>query len=185
MKVVLDIEGDNLRDKCTTIHCVTLKGVDEKLSLTFVSLFPEDLQKHLPIGHNNVLHINELPKYINDSDTLIGHNIIGYDLPVLKRLLGIDFKGRKVDTLIWSKVLKPDRLLPKNCPTSLLNPYTGKKEKVGPHSLHAWGYRVGLGKPEHHDWKHISVGMIMRNIADTEINALVYQALCREAGIDC
>lgn len=182
-RYVLDIEGDGLREECTVIHCATLRGIDEKISITFADI-PEDMHPVIVGTHQKICPMIELPGYLHKVEVLIGHNILGYDLPVLKKLLNYEYKKRKVDTLIWSKTLNPDRKLPKNCPTSLLNPYTGKKERVGPHSLHAWGYRVGLGKPEHYDWEHISVGMILRNIADTKINELVYKALCQEAGVD-
>lgn len=57
-------------------------------------------------------------------DRVIGHNLIGFDAPVLKRLWNIGIKrGQAVDTLIMSR---------------LLNPVI-----EGGHSLRAWGVRFG------------------------------------------
>ena len=39
---------------------------------------------------------------------LIGHNIIGYDIPVLEKLLGADFSKCKItDTLVMSRLANP------------------------------------------------------------------------------
>ena len=41
---------------------------------------------------------------------LIGHNIIGYDIPVVERLGHIDLSDKKVvDTLVLSRLFKPTR----------------------------------------------------------------------------
>lgn len=99
------------------------------------------------------------------------HNGIGYDWPLLKKLYGWEFKGKKVDTLIMSRLLDPKRLVPFNCPN----------KKAGPHSIEAWGWRVGRGKPEHNDWGQFSEEMLHRCTEDVEILELVYGALLKEA----
>lgn len=110
-------------------------------------------------------------EYLDTVDVLIMHNGIGYDLPLLKKLYGYTFKGKVVDTLIISRLLNPKRLVPFNCPN----------KKVGPHSIEAWGYRVGRGKPEHNDWEVFSEAMLHRCSEDVEILELVYKALMKEA----
>jgi hypothetical protein len=99
------------------------------------------------------------------------HNGLGYDWPLLKKLYGYEFKGKKVDTLVMSRLLNPKRLLPFNCPN----------KKIGPHSIEAWGYRVGRGKPEHSDWENFSEEMLHRCTEDVEILELVYNELMKEA----
>ena len=43
---------------------------------------------------------------------VIGHNIIGYDIPVLEQLLDVDFSKCKVtDTLVMSRLAEPSRQL--------------------------------------------------------------------------
>lgn len=104
-------------------------------------------------------------------DVLIGHNSIGYDFPLLKKLFGWEFKGKKVCTLVMSRLLNPKRLVPFNCPD----------KKAGPHGIKSWGYRVGRGKPDHDDWEQFSEAMLHRCSEDTEILELVYYALLEEA----
>ena len=110
--------------------------------------------------------------YLDTVDVLIMHNGIGYDWPLLKKLYNYEYKGKRVDTLIISRLLNPKRLVPFNCPN----------KKCGPHSIEAWGYRVGRGKPEHNDWEVFSEAMLHRCSEDVEILELVYDELMKEAG---
>jgi DNA polymerase-1 len=115
--------------------------------------------------------IKEMLDFLDTVDVLIMHNGIGYDWPLLERLYGYKYKGKKVDTLIMSRLLNPKRLVPFNCPN----------KTVGPHSIEAWGYRVGRGKPEHNDWENFSEEMFHRCTEDVEILHLVYNELLKEA----
>jgi DNA polymerase-1 len=69
-----------------------------------------------------------------------------------------------------SRLLNPKRLSPFHCPN-----------KKAPHSIEAWGYRVGRGKPEHSDWEVFSEAMLHRCAEDVEILELVYYELLKEA----
>lgn len=67
---------------------------------------------------------------INKADKLIGHNLIGFDAPLLNKLWGTRIGLKKVrDTLIMSRLLNP----------SIENG----------HSLEAWGKRLGNNKVEY------------------------------------
>ena len=67
---------------------------------------------------------------INKAERLIGHNLIGFDAPVLNKLWGTKIGLKKVrDTLIMSRLLNP----------SIENG----------HSLAAWGKRLGNNKVEY------------------------------------
>lgn len=88
-----------------------------------------------------------------------------------------------IDTLVWSQTLNPDRKLPKGCPTIRPNPFTGKNDKVGPHSVDAWGYRVSRAKPSHHDWTKFSPEMLHRCSEDVVIQEKIFYALLEEAGL--
>lgn len=115
--------------------------------------------------------IKEMLAFMDTIDVLIMHNGIGYDWPILEKLYGYEFKGKRVDTLVMSRLLNPKRITPHNC----------LDKKVTPHSLAAWGYRVGRGKPEHEDWDNYSPEMLHRCKEDVEILALTYKALMEEA----
>lgn len=154
MKIGLfDVEANGFLRQATKVHCgaVKVKGGEIK-----------QFRPH---------QITELLSYLETFDVLIAHNGIGYDFPLLKKLYNWTFKGKIVDTLIMSRLLNPKRIVPFNC----LN------KKAGPHSIEAWGYRVGRGKPEHNDWENFSEEMMHRCSEDTEILELVYDELLKES----
>ena len=46
-----------------------------------------------------------------DADTIIGHNIIGFDIPMIKKVYPFfEPKGRVIDTLLLSRLYHPDML---------------------------------------------------------------------------
>ena len=92
---------------------------------------------------------------------VIGHNIIGYDIPVLEQLLNVDFSKCKVtDTLVMSRLAQPSR--------------------EGGHSLENWGQLLGFPKGEHNDWDNFSQDMVEYCQQDVRVNELVYQRLLRD-----
>ena len=77
-----------------------------------------------------------LQEYL-DGEQVVGHNIIGFDAPVLKKVWGVGIPDNKlVDTLVMSRLYKPD--------IDIVIPEQGKAPS--PHSLEAWGYRLGNHK---------------------------------------
>jgi len=79
---------------------------------------------------------DSLQQYL-DGEQVVGHNIIGFDAPVLKKVWGIVIPDNKlVDTLVMSRLYKPD--------IDIVIPEQGKAPS--PHSLEAWGYRLGSHK---------------------------------------
>lgn len=115
--------------------------------------------------------ISEGIALLGEATTLICHNQIGYDLPVLRKLYGFvpSRETTIVDTYVWSMLLNPDRKNPE-----------GYKGEGGPHSIEAWGFRVGRWKPEHNDWSRFSPEMLHRCAEDVEIQHLVYRELIKE-----
>lgn len=74
-----------------------------------------------------------LAPLVKEYDQIIGHNIIGFDAPVLRRLWNIGIpKSKAVDTLILSRLLNP--------------------QLEGGHSLKAWGLRLKNSKIEFEDY---------------------------------
>jgi len=98
--------------------------------------------------------------WIKEQDELevIGHNIIGYDIPVLEQLLDVDFSKCKVtDTLVLSRLAEPSR--------------------QGGHSLENWGQLLNQPKGEHSDWDNFSQDMVEYCRQDVRVNELVYHKL--------
>jgi DNA polymerase-1 len=148
-----DLEANGFLPVATKAHCGVFK---EKDTGRIIKFRPHQMK--------------EMLEYLDTVDVLIGHNILGYDLPLLEKLFGYTYNGKKVDTLVMSRLLNPKRLSPFHCPN-----------KKAPHSIEAWGYRVGRGKPEHSDWEVFSEAMLHRCAEDVEILELVYYELLKEA----
>lgn len=183
--ILFDIEADGLLDTMTKVHCLVAKD----LSTGEVTKF-YDRQAGI-VKQPRDYSLRWVAEYFSYADILIGHNIIGYDNDILEDYLGVDCvytgkdckKGKRtIDTLVWSQTLNPDRKLPKGCPTSIYNPVTGKNDKVGPHSVHAWGYRVSRAKPSIFDWTKFTPDMLHRCEEDVGIEELILDTLIKEAG---
>lgn len=154
MELVYDTEGDGFRDESTRLWCLVAKDLETG---TIFQFGPDE--------------ISDAIKLLGQAEVLICHNQIGHDLPILQRLYGWSPSPgtRIVDTYILSLLLWPDRPNPE-----------GYKGKGGPHSIEAWGYRMGRWKPEHDDWSQFSPEMLHRCTEDVEIQALVYKELLKE-----
>ena len=155
---VFDLEANRLYNP-TVIHCITVGGPEspsESFSTDPVGLGTSTIERGLE-------RLREPQK-----GTLVGHNIIGFDLPVLKTLHNWEpHENTKIfDTLVVSRLLNPDR-----------RKHSSDTSKSGPHSLEAWGYRVGKAKPHHETWDVLDPAMLRRNREDVEINNLVYTLL--------
>lgn len=148
-----DLEGDNIYPLVKKIHCAVAKDMDTGEVFKFK---PGEIEKTLEF-------------FDNEASLLVGHNIVGFDFPALKKLYGWEWKGEFVDTIIWSRTFYPKRTVPAECPI-----------KNKPHSVKTWGYRVGRGKPEHNDWEEFSPEMLHRCEEDVEIQTLIYKALLKE-----
>lgn len=171
MRLLFDIEANELLEKATKMHCIVAKDIDTKEVFKFYG------DQTVAGDHGS---LDDGVWWLGQAEELIGHNIIGYDVPLVRKLYDVDLRGKHmVDTLALSKTLNADRPIPMGMP-SPVNPLTGKKERYGPHSLGAWGFRLGRFKPEWHDWAEFSPGMLHRCAEDVEINYLVYLALMKE-----
>ena len=106
------------------------------------------------------VHLDQrsLRKALEGSVSVCGHNLIGYDLPVLKRLWGLSVASERiVDTLVLSRLFDPSRL--------------------GGHSLRAWGETLGFPKGDHDDWSRLSQEMIDYCIQDVAVTEAVHKKL--------
>lgn len=151
---VLDIEANGLLDTITKIWCFVFRSLDGKEVNAFG---PTELK--------------DAVKYLESCDVIIGHNMLSYDLPAIKKILGFEYKGTVVDTLIMSRMLNPKRMLPPDA----------KNRRAGPHGLYAWGVRVGVDKPEIEEWGEWNEDIMHRCKEDTSINVKTYHLLMEES----
>ena len=160
MKVILDIEADNFLKEVKNIWCIVVKEYHKNNWWVFDSeaLVPEyyHSKPRFPLEDFN--------DFSKDIDTMIGHNLLGYDLLVLEKLLGVKFPVTKVeDTLVMSLMFNPDR-----------------RDKHGMHSLDAWGERLGKRKIKFNEFHEYSGEMLEYCVGDVEVNERLYDALLKE-----
>ena len=124
--------------------------------------------------------LTEAFRLMRCAKALIGHNIIGYDLPVIERLNSMIFPAAEVyDTLLLARLCWPDV---QQDDWSRVNEGF-PKELAGRHSLKAWGYRLGMRKDgwgETTDWQEYSDEMRDYCIRDTEVTATLWRAILAE-----
>tara|TARA_R110000796_G_scaffold47981_6_gene115306 strand:- start:6087 stop:7919 length:1833 start_codon:yes stop_codon:yes gene_type:complete len=102
---------------------------------------------------------------LSNAKIIAGHNVIGFDLPVMKRLLGwVPSDSTKIwDTFLMSQLCKYQR---------------GHL-----HGLKGWGGFFEYPKGDHEDWSCYSDEMLTYCIRDVELNLKVYQRVSKEASI--
>nr|BDD44263.1 hypothetical protein 9 [bacterium] len=145
MNLVFDLETDGLLNNFTCIHCLCIHDLDEAKTYTF-----NDQGSQEPIVKG--------VEMLADADVVIGHNVLHFDVPVIKRIYPWFVSPYMVDTLLCSRIFHPNILdIDKRRQWKLMpiNLY-------GRHSLKAYGYRLGVYKDsfgEDTDWKFWSPEM--------------------------
>ena len=146
MNLIFDLETDGLYNSVSRIHCLCVHDLCTDQTYVF-----NDEGSEQPISKGIQL--------LEDASTLIGHNIINYDIPVIKKLYPwFDPSGELMDTLVLSRVIHSDILKidqKRRWPHMPLQLY-------GRHSLEAYGHRLGEYKGEFGktaDWKEWSPEM--------------------------
>lgn len=146
-KLLFDIEANELLWRVSKIWCVATQDIDT--------------------GEKNFYPPNALDEAIvalQAAECLVGHNIIGYDLPAIWKIMGKWTEFPLIlDTLIVSRGLFPER--------------------YGGHSLEAWGDRLGYPKVKF-DKEQFKIGyteeMGIYCQGDIEVNVRVFQELDKE-----
>jgi len=154
MNLIFDIETDGLYDDVTKVHCIGIHDLDANESYAF-----NDEGSAQPISKGVQL--------LEDAKCIIGHNVIGYDIPVLQKLYGW-FKpsGMVIDTLLLSRLYHTDMVAIDKRRVDKVK-REGRSDNMpvqlyGRHSLEAYGYRLkeykgGFAKQT--DWKEWSQDM--------------------------
>lgn len=141
MKVVFDIEANGLENP-TKVWLVVCKDIDTGQLHIFRNLIdePEEAKR--------------FSEFIRGVGVWIGHNVLGYDWPVLNRLCGYSYSAdTTVDTLIISKMIDYPR---------------------DGHSIEDYGLEFGYEKIKFNDFSKYSKEMEEYCIRDVEITEKVY-----------
>jgi DNA polymerase I-like protein with 3'-5' exonuclease and polymerase domains len=168
LELVFDIETNGLLDTVDQVHCIGLAVVGAKAGQLYAnqSGFYEDEFASYDC-------LEDALEVMSAAERLVGHNIIGYDLPVLKKVLGwTPSKGTEiVDTLVMSRLIHTN-----------LKELDSKRKKLEPklwgsHSLKAWGIRHGDLKGDYGettDWSEFSDEMAVYCQQDVSITMDLY-----------
>ena len=142
-QIIIDIEANGL--KPDTIWCIVAKEVEHGTTNVFID--------------DDIFEFADWVRYNHITD-ICGHNIIGYDLPILERLAGFKWRGPVQDTLVMSRLAQPHR--------------------EGGHSLNSWGTRLEFTKGDHNEWGEFSWDMVDYCKRDVELTYKVYEYLDKE-----
>lgn len=152
--LLFDIETDGFLENVTTLHSLVI-AYPELDNNTVYSCCDADYTpdpSRFPGLDIHRLSLEEGLRMLMEADNVIGHNILAYDLPVLRKLYPWFKLGdhRAIDTLIQAKLRWPrDKLRPGDFAKG---PKWGMPAKLyGNHSLEAFGYRLGVMKGEYKD----------------------------------
>ncbi len=158
---MFDLETNGLLHDATRIHCAALHWCDNNVTESFNDEKYGDgtycIKEEAPCGAS--YSITTFLGWLETADILVGHNIIGFDIPIIKRLYPwFNPCGIVVDTLLLSRLYHPNLLdidQKRNWKHMPLQLY-------GRHSLEAYGYRLGEYKGSFSkttDWKEWSQDM--------------------------
>jgi hypothetical protein len=155
VNLIFDIETDGLYNNVTQIHCVAIKDLDNGETYVF-----NDQGNREPIVRAVTM--------LEEADTIIGHNIIGYDIPVIQKFYGFFQPPRTLDTLLLSRLYHPNiREIDANRNWAHMPLHLR-----GRHSLESYGYRLGEykgGFAKQTDWKEWSQDMEDYMVQDVQV----------------
>ena len=96
--LVFDLESDGLLDDVTCIHCLVIYDTESDQTLVY-----NDEGDQEPIVRG--------VQVLQEAETICGHNVIGYDIPVLQKIYPwFEPTALVVDTLLLSRLYHTDIL---------------------------------------------------------------------------
>ena len=158
--LIFDLESDGLYDDVTKIHCLVIYDIQSGNTFSYG-----------PDAIDNAIN------HLDSADVLIGHNILFYDIPVIKKLHGTEFNARVIDTLICTRLIWPKETL-----------YDLDEEQYqevppklkGSASLKAWGYRLADHKIEFQDFTEYSQEMLDYCIQDVRVTEKLWNHIIHQ-----
>ncbi len=141
----LDNKG-NMKTIADRIHCIVVQDVDSG-----------EVWKFTPGQHRDAAEL------LSKATVIIGHNIVGYDNPVMSKFTDLNITCKIVDTLIVGRLMHPDRT---NLPKGLKG-----------HSLKDWAAYVGDFKMDYDaGWELYSSEMLTYCVQDVAANVSIFKA---------
>lgn len=154
-----DIEGNGLLEDITKIHCLSAKTLGGDIWTTTNDWEYQDL--------------------FCDGDTIIGHNFLGYDYPVLEKL-GIIKDWTTTTVTLMDGTVKQVQLID----TLAMSREYWPDNPAG-HGLEAWAKKLGTYKPHIEDWHNLPIeDYIERCEEDCLTTEAVFIYLCEKLGVE-
>tara|TARA_Y100001937_G_scaffold128266_1_gene203642 strand:- start:1205 stop:3022 length:1818 start_codon:yes stop_codon:yes gene_type:complete len=163
--VIIDIETNAIDDwlnlsDLETIHCLVVRTKTE-----------------VQVYNSQRGDIEEGLREIENADIIVGHNLLKFDIPALKKKYEFNPKGSLRDTKLMAQLAWPDT---RNDDFKLPG---FPKVLIGSHSLQAWGERLGEFKGEYGettDWSVWTQEMEDYCVQDTLVTLRLWEAIQRE-----
>lgn len=134
MTLVFDLEGNGLLPKISRIHCIVIYDTETGKTYRFRH---NDKENTIPRGL----------EMLSNADQIAGHNVIAFDIPAIQKVYpGFSVKGEVKDTLVLVKIVASDI---KTHDMRLYKAGILPSNRIGSHSLEAWGYRLGKHKGDY------------------------------------
>lgn len=163
--LLFDIESTGLLRQGSSIHCLVARDLSDD---------NEPLVWDRP--RNN---IEEGVQKLANAACLVGHNIISYDIPLIKERYDFEFQGQVLDTLVLSRLFYP-HIMEKD---QQRRPVGMPQKLYGRHSLEAWGHRLRLLKGDFGKhtgaWETYTPEMLDYCIQDTEVTVKLFELMLR------
>ena len=166
-QLLFDLESTGLLRRGSTVHCIVMRDM-------------QSVDDPIVFDYRSERAVIQGVKQLENANVLIGHNIIGYDIPLLKEQYEFNPRGEVLDTLVLSRLFYPhiiDRDYERR-------PIGMPQRLYGRHSLEAWGYRLkcfkgDFAKSDSNDWSQYTPEMLDYCIQDTAVTLKLFELLQR------
>lgn len=161
-RYIFDIETDGLLPELTKVHCLGIIDIDTGELVSFHGKQEVDYGVCI----------------LEEADLIVGHNVIGFDIPALVKTHNFQYDGLVRDTMVCTRLMWPHikdsdfKRAEKGFP----------KKLIGRHSLEAWGHRLGLLKDEYKGgWENWSPEMHAYMEQDVRVTYELWKRIVQEA----
>ena len=161
--LIFDIETDGLLDTVTKVHCGCIYNTAT-----------EEYKLYRPQEIENML------EELLNADSICGHNVIMFDIPVLEKLYNVKFDQEKViDTLVLARLVYSNL---SDIDAVLVRQNKLSRKLWGSHSLKAYGQRLGVLKGTYAEdtedcWACFNEDMLAYNKQDVVVTKKLYENL--------
>ena len=166
MRLAFDIEADGLYWDASRVHCIVAQDLDT--------------------GEVHQFHgdrVSEGVIFLRKASLLVGHHIIGFDIPALEKVYP-EYSGFYLDKANIKDTLVLSRL----CFPNLSDLDRGKRgldgSSIGSHSLRAWGQRLNLHKDDYDGgWAEFSEEMLAYCTQDVAVTVRLWKDIFENRNI--